>query len=337
MKKSAEFEQLVAKIVGELEPTAVVTWDDHIVGKLSGRKRQIDVSIRRKDPDFLGIIDAKDYKRPATIDRVDALSSVVREVEAQYGALVCSGGFSNSIHQYARNCGISLLNVHDAQSANWSLELKIPILWHELTPEVQMVGEFNFEPGDLLAMDEQHGPQVTTDGGNTTLQPFETFRSMWNQGTLPSVEPGSKRYVFSNQSVEAGVRDASGARQLRPVTRYGFAYIVHSSTWLGKFQPEECRGLVDYLNDQAFTASYLPESALPMKRDKDWEQVEDVGKLAITATQTVVVGTAAVLLDGAITLTEGTMVQLEPHWSETPDPVPRKVGPPSTWIQGSDL
>ena len=119
---------------------------------------------------------------------------------------------------------------------------------------------------------------------------------------------------------------------MRPVTHNGFAYVVHSSTWLGKFQPEECRGLVDYLNDQAFTASYLPESMFPLKRDKNWEPVEDVAKLAITATQTGVIGTAVVLLDGTVTLGEGSMVQTEPHWSDAPDPVPRKIGPPGTWL-----
>lgn len=289
MKKSAEFEQLVAKIVAELEPTAVVTWDDHIVGKLSGRKRQIDVSIRRQDPDFLGIIDAKDYKRPATIDRVDALSSVMREVEAQYGALVCSGGFSRSIHQYARNCGISLLSVHDAQSVSWSLELKIPIVWHELTPEVEMVGVFNIEPGDMLPLDNERGALVTADGGATFLHPFETFRTMWNEGSLPSMEPGTKRTVTSKEPVEVMVRDAAGLDRRRLVDSYGFAYVVHETVWLGKFQPQECRGLVDYLNDQAFTASYLPENTLPLRRDEEWEPIEDLSKLAITATQTVVV------------------------------------------------
>jgi hypothetical protein len=74
VKRSTEFEQLVAKIVAELEPAAVVTWDDRIIGKLSGLRRQIDVSVRRTEPTFLGIIDAKDYKRRATIERIDALT-----------------------------------------------------------------------------------------------------------------------------------------------------------------------------------------------------------------------------------------------------------------------
>jgi len=64
VQKSRAFEKLVAKIVEELEPEAVVTWDDHIVGKESGLQRQIDVSVRRPG-DSWAPIDAKDYSRPS--------------------------------------------------------------------------------------------------------------------------------------------------------------------------------------------------------------------------------------------------------------------------------
>ncbi|WP_350280461.1 restriction endonuclease [Kribbella sp. HUAS MG21] len=295
MKKSAEFEQLVAKIVAELETTAVVTWDDHIVGKLSGRSRQIDVSIRRQDPDFLGIIDAKDYStRPATIERIDALTGVMRDVEAQYGALVCSGGFSKSIYDYARNCGVSLFNVHDAQSANWSLELQIPIVWTELTPLVQITGEAYFEAGDQVP---DNFP-MTTDNGRTIINPLATFERRWNDGSLPQ-ETGIIHRVGSAQPVQAMVLDASNDHQLRPVSGYGFVYTVQAKAWLGKFQPEECRGLVDYLDGEAFHASYLPDSAVPLQRDDEWMPIVDHDQLAITSRGTVAVCTAPVLISDA--------------------------------------
>lgn len=300
MRKSVEFEQLVAVIVAELEPTAAVTWDDHIVGKLSGRSRQIDVSIRRTEPDFLGVIDAKDYTRPATIDRIDALSGVMRDVEAQYGALVCSGGFSTSIYQYARNCGISLFNVHDAQSLNWSLELQIPIIWTELTPVVHVLGQAEFQAGDQVRTDDPRGFQMSMDGGKTILDPLATFQRVWNDGTVPQ-QPGIEHRLGSDQPVGAIVLDASNKRQLRPVRGYGLSYVVQATSWLGKFQPEKCRGLIDYLDNQAFHASFLPDSAVPLQRDDQWEQIEDLDSLAITARGTVAVCTAPVLIsDGQV-------------------------------------
>jgi hypothetical protein len=286
MRKSVEFEQLLAKIVAELEPEAVVTWDDHITGKLSGLKRQIDVSIRREEPAFLGIIDAKDYKRPATSERIDALTGVMRDVGANYGALACSGGFAKSTHNYARKVGISLFNVHDAESVNWSLELKIPILWYELMPVVQIGGAPYYEAGDTIVMDDPRGIQLTSDGGKTLIDPLLTFERYWN-GPTANRTPGMRHHLTSDTPVEAVVTDAAGNTQLRPVEDFEIVYAVEQTVWLGKFQPTECRGLVDVLDGQAFMASHLPETAIPMQRDESWELIEEPDKLALTASGTV--------------------------------------------------
>jgi hypothetical protein len=257
------------------------------------------VSIRRENPDFLGIIDAKDYKRPATVERIDALTGVMRDLEANYGALACSGGFAKSIHTYARNCGVALFNVHGAQSVNWSLELKIPILWAELTPLVSLGGSPRFEAGDTVRTDDPRGLLVTTDGGKTIVDPLSTFKRIWNgpwDGPFVNRTPGVLHHLTSDKPVEAFVLDAFGDKRFRPVVNYAITYAVQPELWLGKFQPSECRGLVDYLDGKAFTASYLPDTAIPMERDESWEEVEQPGKLALTARGTVVVRMQPVLV-----------------------------------------
>ncbi|MBS2545505.1 restriction endonuclease [Catenulispora sp. NL8] len=314
MRKSVEFEQLLAKIVKELEPEAVVTWDDHITGRLSGRKRQIDVSISREEPAFLGIIDAKDYKRPASIERIDALTGVMRDVGANYGALACSGGFAESIHTYARNCGISLFNVHDAESVNWSLELKIPILWYELMPVVGIGGKPYLEAGDSIVTGDPRGIQVTADGGKTLIDPMSTFERYWN-GPTANRAPGMRHHLTSDRPVEAVVTDAAGNRQLRDLMDYAIVYTVQPTAWLGKFQPAECRGLVDVLDEQAFNVSHLPDAAIPMQRDDSWEILEEPDKFAVTARGTAVVCTAPVLISDP-KITSLRMTHLESGMTE---------------------
>lgn len=278
--KSAEFEKLTATIITELEPTATVLWDDHIVGKLSGRKRQIDVSIRRCDPEFLGIVDAKHYKRRATIDRIDALTGLMRDVEANYGALVCSGGFSKTIYEYARKTGVSLLNVHDAESVDWKLELSIPILWTELTPIASLCGEIALLKGDTIVTDEHYGFQVTADGGKTRLKPLSAFERYWN-GPDASRTVGVINRITHGEAVKAIVTGEAGVSQLRAVRNYGFEYFVEARTWLGYFTPSECRGLVDYLDDNAFHASHLPVEQLPIQRHSDWQYLASPERLAV--------------------------------------------------------
>lgn len=298
MKRSTEYEQLVAQIVSELESSAVVKWNDHVVGSLSGVRRQIDVSIRREDPTFLGIIDTKDYKRPATIERIDALAGVMEDVQAHYGALVCSGGFARTIHQYARRRGISLFSAHDTRSANWSLELQIPILWTELTPLVSIRSRAHFEAGDTLVIGDDGMVRLTADHAKTLVDPIGTFAQRWNDGLLPRAV-GVEHVVKSEQPLEALVLDAAEQRTLRPIDEFEIAYTVRLDAWLGRFDPPECRGLLDHLDDEAFLASYLPEQSLPTERGSSWERVENPEKLAICPRGTIVLTAAPVIVSDA--------------------------------------
>jgi hypothetical protein len=136
MARWRDFERLAEKIVAELSPSAAVTFDDRIRGSLSEAYRQIDVSVRWRDAgkDHLLIVQAKDWTTPADIKAVDAFAAVIQDVSADRGILVCRAGFSRQAQKYARNRDISLWNLHDAESANWNLQLTVPLLWIDLFP-----------------------------------------------------------------------------------------------------------------------------------------------------------------------------------------------------------
>lgn len=290
MARWREFEQLAEKIFAELQPHATVKWNDHIYGHLTETERQIDVSIRWRsgDDEYLAIVQAKDYtKNPANINVVDEFLSVIRDVKANAGFLICRSGFTKTAHTYARNSGISLLNLHDAQSVNWSLQLKIPIVWVELTPNVGIEAAARLEAGDQVPTDDPLGMPMTTDGGRTRVNPLSTFMRHWNE-LAANRTPGAVHRLQSDKPVKAIVRDKEGKIRFRPVPHFAIAYTVEQKAWLGRFQPTECRGLVDYLDEKSFIASYLPLSEIPMKRDERWEEIADPAKLAVTIRGTVV-------------------------------------------------
>jgi len=83
-------------------------------------------------------VQAKDHGRRADIKVVDEFLSVIKDVKATGGVLICRSGFTQSAHTYARNCGVSLLNLPDANSTNWSLQLTVPFVWNELTPKMML-------------------------------------------------------------------------------------------------------------------------------------------------------------------------------------------------------
>src|SRR5262245_36053429 len=91
-----KFEKLAEQIYKELEPNAKVTHNDKIMGQDSKRLRQIDVSIRHNiaGHDLLTVIQAKNYTRRADVNVVGAFATVIKDLRANKGILICKSGFT---------------------------------------------------------------------------------------------------------------------------------------------------------------------------------------------------------------------------------------------------
>ena len=281
-----EYEKLAARIYSELEPYAQVRHNDRIEGVNSGRKRQIEVSIRAivADIDLLIVVQAKNYTRPAGISAVEAFASVVRDVRAAKGILICNAGFTKPAKDCARNIGIDLCSLHDAQSRNWSLDIKLPLLWIDYLPTANLEFKCFFQAGDSIPRDPRQWV-LSADDGKTRLLPLQIFERKWNAlkldrscGTIHNLVPEQKDIKVL---VDGGV--------WRPVESLIIKYIVYRRAWLGYFRPSECRGILNRIKNE-FTVSYFNIGDIPMKRDESWVPVEDPEKLVI-ATKGILVTT----------------------------------------------
>jgi hypothetical protein len=108
------FERLAERIARDLLPHATIALDDRLPGRLSEKKRQIDVSIRWFDADqeYLTIVQARDRNKPANINAIGEFVAVIEDVGATRGVMVCRSGFTKNARTYARNKGIELYNLH---------------------------------------------------------------------------------------------------------------------------------------------------------------------------------------------------------------------------------
>ena len=95
-EKWARYEALAEKILTDMMPFAEVRRDDKIRGRESEAERQIDVSARWEygGQDYLTVVQVRDRRRPADVNTVGEFRSVLMDVGASKGVLVCSGGFS---------------------------------------------------------------------------------------------------------------------------------------------------------------------------------------------------------------------------------------------------
>ena len=129
--KWKRFEALVAKLQKALSPDAIVTPNDNILGRRSGVLRQIDISVRKSvgQFDILAIIDCKDYKVPVDVKDVEEFLGLVNDVVANKGALVSASGFTEAAKTRARDAGVDVYRLVDAEQQDWQTYVAIPVVW----------------------------------------------------------------------------------------------------------------------------------------------------------------------------------------------------------------
>jgi hypothetical protein len=132
VRVGSDYERFVYEKLQRLFPDAQVTLNDKIPGKQSGLLREIDISVKMTvgDIGILYIVQCKDRgKRPADIIILGEFSSVIKDVDATKGFLVCTSGFAKSNYKYARTLGIELLTVEDIRSDRWHADIKVPLIY----------------------------------------------------------------------------------------------------------------------------------------------------------------------------------------------------------------
>jgi Restriction endonuclease len=110
MKRSGKswevYERMIARMIADQSGTDVcVTANARIIGKISGRSRQIDVLMdARHDTDNTRrvIVDAKKRRRKIDVTDVEALLGVMVDVGATHGYLVSPSGFTKAAEKRAQ-------------------------------------------------------------------------------------------------------------------------------------------------------------------------------------------------------------------------------------------
>ena len=103
-KDSTDLEILVAKIQKQLAPDSEVLHDVKLDGFDSQTKRQIDVLVRQQVGQYKIqiVIDCKDHKKPIDVKGVGEFYTLMTDVRAQKGVLVCPTGFSAAAKTLAK-------------------------------------------------------------------------------------------------------------------------------------------------------------------------------------------------------------------------------------------
>jgi hypothetical protein len=276
----AKYEELAHQIVEELMPYAEVTLDDSIYGNFTEGERQIDISAKwRVDgKDYLLVVQVKDLSRRADINTLGTFKSVVEDVGAHRGVLICSKGFAKRVKNYARNIGVELYTLHDARTVIWARKLSIPIIWTVLNPEFSISLKFRTSVSGTVRI-RSAGPIITEAKSGDRVTMGQYIVKLWNAGYFDRTPgPHKTQYISGLRML---YRDQSG-QDVWASLEIGVSYRVERKSWLGGYEPADCRGLFDFLQSDLFIPSYISLEDLPLERDPDWPEIDDPDELALS-------------------------------------------------------
>jgi hypothetical protein len=269
-----DYQKLAADIYADLEAAAVVTHDDKIRGVESGIERQIDVSIRTTvaGHQILIIVQAKDHVRPVDVNVVGEFQSVIHDVRAAKGVLICSGGFTETAVEYARTLNIDVCTAHDAQHRKWAIDLRIPLLWVETTGDVTL---------DMALVPDRTNPEAITlepdplkwltsvDEGRNTAAIGQLLANEWNADPLNRTPEQPHKIELARPGMRVRLGDAFWC----PVQSLVFSYTAERRGWLGAFSFSQCRGILNRGTGTLRAKATLTNKDLPLRRDESWSEL----------------------------------------------------------------
>ena len=179
---------MITQIYQSLSPKATVVHNDSIPGIDSGINRQIDVSVQFREAgcDFLVIVQAKTNSKPLDVNVVGEFASVIKDVRASKGVLICNAGFTKSARKFARSVGINLCSAHDAESKDWRTTIRIPVIWIRLQPYIQFSAVMQLESGDSVSTNISEWIFRSQDD-DKEFSVFDVFMERWNANALSKV------------------------------------------------------------------------------------------------------------------------------------------------------
>lgn len=131
MNDGSSFEEQVSslyKILLTEDKLAKISRNERVSGP--DGERETDIIIRRSIADFniTTVIECKDYKRPVTVEKIDAFQSKLNDIGANKGIIVARSGFSRSALTKAKRLSIDACTVDLASNLIRGSRDDLPII-----------------------------------------------------------------------------------------------------------------------------------------------------------------------------------------------------------------
>lgn len=272
------YEELIYKIYQELAPYADVRLNDKILGVSSKIEREIDISLRFKFGgvhEILIIIQAKDHKKPADIKILGEFDSVISDVGASKGILICSSGFSKTAKTYAENKKIEICSAYDAMNLDWKSEIEIPAIKIKIIAASRIRNNIYISEGAPGQTMYFYFETINDEGKKTTVD--EDLIHKIAEGKLES-KPGVYSYLLPKP---LRVTFSKFGKEEVEIVNYEteISYKITHRHYFKFLKPDDYRGIKNYMTKE-FTPSHIQiHGTKDLINDSEWKYVEEVEKI----------------------------------------------------------
>ena len=250
MKQGKEYEIFIYEKFKSFFLGLTVTLNDKIIGKQSNIRREIDVSVKGKidNVELLYLVQCKDHNKPADVKIIGEFSAVIKDVNASKGFLICTSGFTKTIHTYAKNLGIELVTIEDINSKKWKAEIEIPILyiWKKLdvaySPSIKVTEELAEKNKTELVITQKDIEIVSVDNGITSIRLIDYLNNKIEDEEIDIVK--EKKILLDDPKLMLKFVDL-----WVPVT-FEISFITGEIYYLKYVKPEEYSQMINHVTKE---------------------------------------------------------------------------------------
>jgi hypothetical protein len=268
------YRAIVEKIYGDLEPKASIRFQDKIHSLTNVTSHVVDISIRSvlSGQNILTVVNVYPGLSQVDEQKVLEFAALLTDVGASKGIMVCNSGYTSSAKALAPSLGIELCSIQDAQSKDWSEDIKIPVLVNKTAPHLN--GKFNIylEKGDVYSTNflEDH---FSRDGGKSVTTPFDIFVDLWNKKLISHNSSGVQGFNLADKDWTVWIEGQN--KRWAPISDFQLVYSIEDQGWwLKYFTPTKYMAVKDELSGN-ISISSLDVRLGPFVLDDTWVKISN--------------------------------------------------------------
>lgn len=267
MENWKKFESKTHEILQHLNPRADVVKNVYLKGKLSEKRRQVDVKLVEPGQyDFIAF-ECKNYNRPLDIPIVEAFNTKLQDLGANKGAIVSNSPFTKGAENIARKLGIDLLGIVDTGDPEIRTKLYARMLISDtivksmglrIGTSATFLGGI---PADVRKM------RFIVDNQKSPVSAYRVFANLWNNTDSLNKMPGSYQYTIYDSKIVSTIGETV------PLGEFTFIYEVVERHFLGNIEIINAKGIYNFRDHSFQTRGIETEVINAYEKEKIWQEL----------------------------------------------------------------